>query len=93
MAWFVSRLIDGQEQFKLIESTETGRYVQLLTDVQSRLYAFIYSLCGDHELARDVLQETNAVLWAKAAEYDAGRSFTAWALGIARIQVMAALQT
>lgn len=69
-----------------------ARYVQLMTDSQSRLYAFIYSLLSDAELARDVLQETNAVLWAKAAEFEADRDFGPWALAIARYQVLAARQ-
>jgi RNA polymerase sigma-70 factor (ECF subfamily) len=36
-----------------------------------------------------VLQETNAVLWKKAGEYDWGRDFLTWAYTFARYQAMA----
>lgn len=57
---------------------------------QAALHRFILSLLADRTLANDVLQETNLVLWRKAAEYDPERPFLAWAFGIARHQVMAA---
>jgi RNA polymerase sigma-70 factor (ECF subfamily) len=68
----------------------TATYVQQLTGCQNRLYAYIYSLVGNSETARDVLQETNAVLWRKAEEYDSDRPFLPWALRIALNQVRAA---
>jgi len=57
---------------------------------QAALHRFILSLLPDRSLADDVLQETNLVLWRKAAEYDESRPFLAWAFAIARFQVMAA---
>jgi RNA polymerase sigma-70 factor (ECF subfamily) len=44
---------------------------------------------GGAEGAADVLQETNIVLWNKAADYDASRPFLPWAYTFARFQVMA----
>ena len=41
------------------------RFVTSLTDSQDLLYAYILSLFPDVDLARDVLQETNLVLWRK----------------------------
>jgi len=69
---------------------DTAAYVQQLTGCQSRLYGYIYSLLGNAEAASDVLQETNTVLWRKAADYDPKRPFLPWALGIAFNQVRAA---
>jgi RNA polymerase sigma-70 factor (ECF subfamily) len=68
------------------------RFVELLTQHQSRLYAFIYTLMPDPERAGDVFQETNMVLWRKAEEFDHDREFLPWALTIARFQVRAARQ-
>ena len=68
----------------------TATYVQNLTDFQDRLYAYIYSLIGNAEIARDVLQETNTVLWKKIGEFDPSRPFPPWALGMAKNQVRAA---
>lgn len=63
-----------------------------ITACQSRLYAYILTLTGDREQARDVLQECNLVMWSKADQYEAGTNFIAWAFQIARYQVMAARQ-
>lgn len=57
---------------------------------QAALHRYILSLLPNSSLADDVLQETNLVLWRKAADYDPTQPFLAWAFGIARYQVMAA---
>lgn len=71
---------------------ELEPFVELLTRYQSRLYAFIYSLTADAEMAQDVFQETNIVLWRKSSEFDQDREFLPWAFAIARNQVRAARQ-
>ncbi len=63
--------------------------VRLLTASQSNLYAYVCALLGTSAGAADVLQETNAVLWEKAGEYDPARPFMPWAYRIAHFQVMA----
>ena len=70
----------------------TERYVQQLTDCQSRLYAYILMLLPDHAAAADVLQETNLVLWRKAGEFVEGTEFGAWACRIAHYQVLASFR-
>jgi len=66
------------------------RFVAALTAAQDALYAYILSLFPKDDVARDILQETNIVLWRKANEYNEGVSFMAWACGVARFQVKAA---
>jgi RNA polymerase sigma-70 factor, ECF subfamily len=68
------------------------RYVQQLTDVQNRLYAYILMLLPNHDDAADVLQETNLVLWRKSGEFVEGTEFGAWACRIAYFQVLARLR-
>jgi RNA polymerase sigma-70 factor (ECF subfamily) len=70
-------------------ASRTGEFVRLLTAAQSRLYAYICALVGAAAGARDVLQETNLVLWEKVQEYDPGRPFLPWAYRIAYLQVLA----
>ncbi|MCX6953459.1 MAG: sigma-70 family RNA polymerase sigma factor [Verrucomicrobia bacterium] len=65
------------------------RFVAHLTAAQSALYGCIRTLMAGAPEAADVLQETNRVLWQKAADYDHARPFLAWAYGIARFQVLA----
>jgi len=64
------------------------RLVQELTSSQTRLYGFILTLLPDRDAARDVLQETNLVVWRKANEFAADSNFWAWATQIARYQVL-----
>lgn len=74
------------------EKNATERFVQHLTEVQTRLLAYIVMLLGDPTAARDVLQETNLVLWRKASEFSEGTDFGAWARTIAKYQVLAYLR-
>ncbi len=65
------------------------RYLELVTQSQRTLYGVLWSLLRHAHVAEDVLQETNAVLWQKASEYDESREFLPWALKIAQLQVLA----
>jgi len=61
-------------------------YLAKVTAAQRPLYGLIMTLVRRAADADDVLQETNLVLWRKAAEYDPAREFLPWAMQIARIQ-------
>ena len=63
--------------------------MQLLTAVQSRLYAYLCTLLANAGDARDVLQETNLVLWKKSGDYDSARPFEPWAIRFAHFQALA----
>ena len=52
------------------------------------LHAYILYLVGRIDDAKDVLQETNLVLWREATNYDDTRPFLPWAKKIAYYQVM-----
>ncbi|MAI31472.1 MAG: sigma-70 family RNA polymerase sigma factor [Rubripirellula sp.] len=64
-------------------------FVQLLTSHQGRLYAYVLSLLGNVDQARDVMQETNKVLWQKSSDFELGTNFAAWMMRTAYYQVMA----
>ncbi len=66
--------------------------VALMTRHQAALSAYIFSLLPHQAQADDVLQETNLVLWRKAADYDPALPFMPWACRIAHFQVKAALR-
>ncbi len=68
---------------------QSARFVALLTGMQSRLYAYLCTLLARPDDARDVLQETNVVLWKKAADYDPTRPFEPWAFRFAHWQARA----
>ncbi|XAL98337.1 sigma-70 family RNA polymerase sigma factor [Phycisphaeraceae bacterium D3-23] len=67
----------------------SAEFVTLYTDCQSRLYAFLLSLMGDADQARDVLQEANLVIWRQSGDFEPGTNFMAWVFRIARFQAMA----
>lgn len=68
---------------------QSDAFVMQFTACQSRLYAYILSLTGDREQAREVLQETNLVIWRRAEQFESGTNFIAWVFKIARLQLMA----
>jgi RNA polymerase sigma-70 factor (ECF subfamily) len=63
--------------------------VQEITRHQGRLLAYILTLAPDRTVARDILQETNLVLWRSRADFATGTSFVAWASKVAFYQVLA----
>lgn len=66
----------------------TDDFIRRMTECQNRLYVYILALLPDPERARDVLQETNVVLWRKADNYEPGTSFQAWACKVAYFEVL-----
>jgi RNA polymerase sigma-70 factor (ECF subfamily) len=67
-------------------------FVKLLTEHQSVICSFVISLLPGAPGVDDVIQETNALLWTKRGQFELGTNFRAWALTIARFQVMAHLR-
>ncbi|MBM4090124.1 MAG: sigma-70 family RNA polymerase sigma factor [Planctomycetes bacterium] len=63
-------------------------FVRELTCHQTRLRGLVRCLLFDRKQAEDVLQDTNVVLLRKAAEYQPGTDFWAWASQVARYQVL-----
>ncbi|GAA5495189.1 hypothetical protein Rhal01_01364 [Rubritalea halochordaticola] len=69
-----------------------SEFVHLLVNHQSMIRAFVISLLPGAPEVDDVIQNTNEVLWRKKDEFELGTNFKAWALSIARFQVMAQQQ-
>lgn len=67
-------------------------FITQITRAQRQLHAFILSMVWHPTEADDILQETNLVLWEKAAEFDASRPFLPWAMRFAQLQAMASLK-
>ena len=70
------------------QTVPSERFVQLLTSCQGRLYAYILTLIPDSNAAKDVLQQTNLVVWRKAGEFDERRGFHAWICRIAYYEAL-----
>jgi RNA polymerase sigma-70 factor, ECF subfamily len=61
---------------------------RLFVQYQPRIYGYIRSLVVCRADAEDLLQETASVLWRKFDQFQPGSNFLAWALQVARFQVM-----
>jgi len=72
----------------MLSELDQERFMRLWTSAQPAVANFVHALVRDHGAARDVLQETALVIFRRFEEYDGERPFVAWALGIARFQVM-----
>lgn len=64
-------------------------FILQLTDWQNRLFGYLVTLLGSVHDARDVLQETNLVLWQKNGDFAEGSDFGAWARRCAYYQTLA----
>jgi len=73
----------------MAEPDRGEQFVRLFVQNQKRIHGLILALVQRGADADDILQETSAVLWQKFSEFELGTNFTAWALRIARYQVMA----
>jgi RNA polymerase sigma-70 factor, ECF subfamily len=71
------------------KSDSKERFIADLTRHQDDIYVYIYSLIPREDVAWDILQETNLVLWRKMEEFRPETNFMAWAHGIARLEVLA----
>jgi len=49
---------------------------------------YIHSLIPDYHLAEDMVQNVAIALYKKFDQYDTSRSFVAWAIGMARVEVL-----
>lgn len=67
-------------------------FVYQLTDWQNRLFGYLVTLLTNPHDARDVLQETNLVLWRKVGDFQTGTDFGAWARRCAYYQALAFLR-
>jgi RNA polymerase sigma-70 factor (ECF subfamily) len=65
-------------------------FVRLFSLHTNSVYSYIHVLVPGHADAEDIFQETSRTLWEKFAEYRPGDEggFQAWALAIARIEVL-----
>lgn len=63
-------------------------FLRLFLEHQADLRAFVGSMLRSTAARDDVVQETALVLWREFARYDRGRSFGAWARGIAGNKIL-----
>lgn len=68
--------------------SNTERFLKLLMANDKRIYAFILTLVPSRIDADDLMQETVTIMWRKFDDFEPGRDFVAWGIGIARYKVL-----
>lgn len=70
------------------QEARDGQFVAQLTAIQLPLLLYVRSLLLSEHAAQDVVQQANATLWEKRDQFEPGTNFKAWALSIARFEVL-----
>ena len=68
-------------------------FERLFLPMQTTLRGYLYASTRNWTETDDLFQDVATVLWRKFGEFDRARSFHAWAMGIARLQVLKRRQT
>lgn len=71
-----------------MDAEQQERFTRLWTEAQPAVAGYVHACVRDVAAAQDLVQETAIVLLRRFAEYDERRPFLAWALGVARFQVL-----
>lgn len=72
----------------MLNQNDQERFMRLWIATQPSVGNYVRSAIRDRAVAEDVLQDTALVIFRRFAEFDEQRPFVAWALGIARFQIM-----
>ena len=70
------------------DSTDPQEFLALFTPNNRIIFHFILSMVPNWNDAQDVMQETSRILWEKFHRFERGTDFVAWAVTIAKYQVM-----
>jgi RNA polymerase sigma-70 factor (ECF subfamily) len=71
-----------------VDLAREERFLQLFLAHERRIFGFLLALVPAWSDAEDLLQESSVVMWRKLDEFEPGTDFAAWALSIARYQVL-----
>lgn len=67
---------------------KTEQFLQLFSQHQQAIRAYIGALAPSKSDGDDIMQETSLALWNKWDRYDQSRGFMQWACGVARLEVL-----
>ncbi len=70
------------------ERDKHDQFLRLYVEQEESLRGFVRSLVPTLDDARDVMQETAALLWRKFDDLDSPENFRRWAFGVARMEAL-----
>jgi RNA polymerase sigma-70 factor (ECF subfamily) len=68
-------------------STKQSRYIKLLNESQSRLFAYLYAHVLNMADAEDLYQQVALVLWEKFDRFIPGTDFGSWGIRVAELTI------
>jgi RNA polymerase sigma-70 factor (ECF subfamily) len=71
-----------------MDAAESEQFTTLWTAAQPTITAFIRTLVPDFQQSEEVLQRVAIALFHKYRQYDARSSFFAWAVGVAKYEIL-----
>ncbi|MBN2514286.1 MAG: hypothetical protein JXB18_15210, partial [Sedimentisphaerales bacterium] len=71
-----------------LKSDRGQQFMTLYMGVQRRLFGYVLSHIPNSSDADDIVQETVSIMWSEFDKYKTGTNFAAWALCIARYQIL-----
>lgn len=63
-------------------------FIDQFVATQRRVYLFLLAQLGNTDLAEEVLQNTNLVIWTKWNKFEPGTNYVAWVYRIASLEIM-----
>jgi RNA polymerase sigma-70 factor (ECF subfamily) len=69
-------------------NTQRESFVSLITANHTHIYAYIITMVPNDSDADDIMQETATLLWKNFNRFEHGTNFVAWAVAIAKFQVL-----
>jgi RNA polymerase sigma-70 factor (ECF subfamily) len=81
-------MANANDENRRIDLEREERFLQLFLAHERRIFGFLLALVPVWSDAEDLLQETSVVMWRKLDEFQPGTDFGAWALSVARYQVL-----
>lgn len=64
------------------------QFLKLFRTNEGRIFRFILTLIPNYSSAEDLMQDTMLVMWRKFSQFEAGTSFAAWGMQIARYHIL-----
>ena len=83
-----SSVSDLRDEACRVELDPDEDFLQLFRVNEHRIHAFIFALVPVWSDADDLLQDTSTVMWRKRGDFRVGSDFVAWAMSIARFEVL-----
>ncbi len=88
-------MTDSSDKNSTTEDSASGHsdgpgaeFIDQFVATQRRVYLFILAQVGNPDLAEEVLQNTNVVIWSKWNKFEPGTNYIAWVYRIASFEVM-----